>query len=129
MSIFIFFKDLFAKHRLNNTTSENVFDHYFFDLKYYTHKEASIEDLSKLLNISIQKLDQISLAKYDCSFDMLLNETRYNHLIAELESPLNSNLTIDSILKLSGYTSNQKFIDYVESKAAIALPINESYSK
>jgi len=129
MSIFNFLKDLFAKHHLDEPTSEIVFDHYFFDLKYYTHKDASIEDLSRLLSISIQKLDQISNEKYACSFDMLLNENRYKQLINELESPLNSSLTIDSILKLSGYTSNQKFVDYVESKQAKMLSIKESFSK
>jgi hypothetical protein len=129
MSLFIFFKNLFTKHRLDEATGESVFDHYFFDLKYYTRKDASIEDLSHLLNISIQKLDQISIEKYACSFDMLLNENRYKHLINELESPLNSSLTIDSILKLSGYTSNQKFVDYVESKEASALSIKQSFIK
>jgi len=129
MLLFNFFKELFEKHRLDDATSESIFDHYFFDLKYYTHKDANIEDLSHLLNISIQKLDQISMEKYACSFDMLLNENRYNHLINELESPLNSSLTIDSILKLSGYTSNQKFVDYVESKQAKMLSIKESFIK
>ena len=60
---------------------------------------------------------------------MLLNENRYKHLINELESPLNSSLTIDSIMKLSGYTSNQKFVDYVESKEASALSIKQSFIK
>jgi hypothetical protein len=129
MSPFIFFKNLFTKHRLNDATAEDVFNHYFFDLKYYINKDATNEDLSHLLNISIQKLDQISMEKYDCSFDMLLNEYRYKHLINELESPLNSGLTIDSILKLSGYTSNQKFVDYLESKEANTLPIKESFIK
>jgi hypothetical protein len=129
MSLFNFFKNQFTKHRLDEANIESVFDHYFFDLKYYTHKDASIEDLSHLLNISIQKLDQISIEKYACSFDMLLNENRYKHLINELESPLNSSLTIDSILKLSGYTSNQKFVDYVETKEASALSIKQSFIK
>lgn len=129
MSLFNFFKDLFAKHRSDEATSESVFDHYFFDLKYYTHKDASIEDLSSLLNISTQKLDQISIENYACSCELLINEYRYKHLIGELESPLNSSLTIDSILKLSGYRNNQKFVDYVESKEASALSIKQSFIK
>jgi hypothetical protein len=58
---------------------------------------------------------------------MLLNENRYKHLINELESPLNSSLTIDSILKLSGYANNQKFVDYVDTKKASALSIKQSF--
>jgi hypothetical protein len=32
-------------------------------------------------------------------------------------------------MKLSGYTSNQKFVDYVESKEASALSIKQSFIK
>ena len=129
MPLFNLFKDFIIKYRLKSCTSKNVFDHCFFDLKYYLHNDASIEDLSSLLNISTQKLDQISIENYACSCELLINEYRYRHLIGELESPLNSSLTIDSILKLSGYKSNQKFVDYVESKEASALLIKQSFIK
>ena len=109
MSLFIFFKNLISRNRLNDPTSKSVFDHCFFDLKYYLHKDASIKDLSNLLNISVQKLDQISLENYACTCELLINEYRYKHLISELESPLNSSLTIESIIKLSGFENNIKF--------------------
>lgn len=126
MSLFIFFKNLISRNRLNDPTCKTVFDHYFFDLKYYLHKDASIKDLSNLLNISIQKLDQISIEYYACSCESLINEYRYKHLIAELESPLNSSLTIDSIMKLSGFENNIQFSDFVKSKESTALLVNES---
>ena len=81
MSLFYFLKDFISKYRLNDPTSKSVFDHYFFDLKYYLHKDASIKDLSNLLNISVQKLDQISIENYACSCELLINEYRYRHLI------------------------------------------------
>ena len=129
MSLFYFLKDFISKYRLNDPTSKTVFDHYFFDLKYYLRKDASIQDLSNLLNISVQKLDQISIENYACSCELLINEYRYKHLIAELESPLNSSLTIESIIKLSGFENNIKFSDFVKSKESTALSINESISQ
>lgn len=129
MSLFNFFKDLIVKCLFKETSFIHVFDHYFFDLKYYLHLDASNEDFSNLLNISTERLDQISIEKYSCSFSTLLNENRYKHLIKELENPLNARLTIDSLMKLNGYSNNQKFVDYLESKEAIPLPIIESFSK
>jgi hypothetical protein len=116
MSLYHFFKDFFLKYRQNEPTDKTVFDHYFFDSKYYLHPTASIEDFSKLLNISPHHLDNISKVNYDCLFESLLNEHRYNHLLNELESPINSNLTFESILKLSGFENNGKFIAFVKSK-------------
>ena len=126
MSLFNFLKDFISKYRLNDPASKTVFDHYFFDLKYYLRKDASIKDLSNLLNISVQKLDQISLENYACTCELLINEYRYKHLISELESPLNSSLTIESIIKLSGFENNIKFSDFVKSKESSALSIHES---
>jgi len=57
MSLYSFFKDFFSKRKSNNNDSKSVFEHYFFDLKYYLHKDASIEDFSSLLAISPEKLD------------------------------------------------------------------------
>ena len=129
MSLFYFLKDFISKYRLNDPTSKSVFDHHFFDLKYYLHKDASIKDLSNLLNISIQTLDQITTENYAFSCELLINKYRYKHLIAELESPLNSSLTIESIIKLSGFENNIKFSDFVKSKESTALSINESISQ
>jgi hypothetical protein len=124
MSLFQFFKDLFLKYRQNEPAGKNVFDHYFFDSKYYLQPTASVEDFSKLLNISPHQLDNISRVNYDCFFESLLNEHRYNHLLNELESPYNSNLTFESILKLSGFENNSKFIAFVKSKNNSVLESN-----
>jgi AraC-like DNA-binding protein len=116
MSVFDFFKDVILKYRQNEPSCKTVFEHYFFDLKYYLHPTASIQDFSKLLNISPNQLNHISKVNYDCLFETLLNEHRYKHFLNELESPINSNLTIESIFKLSGFEDNDKFIDFVKSK-------------
>jgi hypothetical protein len=45
MSLFSFFKNFFSKRHSSNTAdSKSVFDHYFFDSKYYLHPNASIEN-------------------------------------------------------------------------------------
>ena len=129
MSLFIFFKYFFLKHRLNNPASKIVFDHYFFDLKYYLHPAASNEGFSNLLNISNEQLEQISNDHYGSPFQILLNEYRYQHFMRELESPINSNLSIESIMKLSGFESNDKFVEFLKTKEGIALFDTELLSK
>ena len=129
MSLFTFFKDVISRNFLKDPTSKIVFDHYFFDLKYYLHIDASIADFSNLLNITSEKIDHISKEYYSCSFDILLNEHRYQHFVKELVSHHSTNLTIESIIKLSGFENNKKFSDFVKSKELTALSIKESISQ
>ena len=116
MSLFNFFKDFFTKHRNSNSDFKIVFDHYFFDSKYYLQPNASIEDLSSLLNISPDQLDYISKVNYNCLFEILLNEHRYIYFLEELSNPINSDLTMDSIIKLCGFQDNEKFVQYYTQK-------------
>lgn len=129
MSLFNYINEFILKYRLKDATSKNVFDHYFFDLKYYLHQETSCEEFSSLLNISIKKLDHIAIHYYGSSFQSLLNECRYRHLMEELESPINSKISIESIIKLSGFENNIKFSDFVKSKESTALSIDKSIIK
>ena len=114
MSLLKYFKDCFLRFRLDDPTSKIVFDHYFFDLKYYLHQNTSNEEFSNLLNISSENLDKISLEYYGSSFHTLLNECRYRHFMEEIESSINSNLSIASIIKLSGFENNEKFVDFLK---------------
>lgn len=116
MSLFNSFKDFFFKYRLNDPTSKIVFDHYFFDFKYYLQKNASSEDFAPILNIDSSSLDKISVAYYGHSFITLINENRYHHFMKELENPYNENLTIESLIKLSGFDNNESFVTYVKEK-------------
>jgi len=116
MSLFNFFKDFISKYRLNDPTSKTVFDHYFFDFKYYLQKEASAEDFAPILNLDSQTLDKISVAYYGLPFIELINENRYKHFMQELEHPFNEDLTIESIIKISGFENNEIFVKYVKEK-------------
>jgi len=116
MSLIHFFKGYFSKYGLNNPTNKSVFDHYFFDHNYYLQKNASKEDFAPLLNIDTQYLDKISVTYYGHPFNILINEFRYNHFVKELIHPINENLTLDSLIKLSGFDNNESFMNYVKEK-------------
>ena len=116
MSLLIYFKDIISKFRSSDAHDKNVFDHYFFDLKYYLHKDASIQDFSLLLNVSSDKLNKIAKENYNLTFPILINEYRYRHCMCELENPVNVNLSVDSIIKLCGYTANDKFVEFVKER-------------
>jgi AraC-like DNA-binding protein len=114
MTLINFFKGLFEKYLFKDTSSKNVFDHYFFDLKYYLHQDASIENFAFLLNITSNKVAQIAATYYNCSFQVLLNEHRCNHVVLELNNPVNAGLSMESIVKLSGFESSEQYSDYLK---------------
>ena len=114
MSLLIYLKDIISKFRSSDAQDKNVFDHYFFDLKYYLNKDASVEHFAGLLNSNPEKLDRIATTYYSNAFHLLINEHRYKHFLSEFESPFNSNLSIDSIIKFSGFESYEDFVEYVK---------------
>ena len=116
MSVLNIFKDFYSKYRQNDPTSKTVFDHYFFDSKYYLQPTASSEDFAPFLNIEGEILDKISMSYYGLSFIELINEYRYQHFMQELKHPFNENLTIDSLIKLSGFDNNESFVKYAKEK-------------
>ena len=119
MSLFNFFVGLMEKQPKKNAPLKNVFDHYFFDLKYYLQKDASINYFSNLLNVRPEKVDEISTVYYTLPFQILVNEYRYKHFIEEIENPINANLSVESIIHLCGFDSNDNFVEYVKEKRRI----------
>lgn len=114
MSLIIFFKDLLSRFKSSDSDAKDVFDHYFFDLKYYLNKDASVANFAHLLNSDPENLDRIATAYYGNEFDLLINEYRYKHFLSEFESPYNKNLSIESVIKFSGFDSNENFVEYVK---------------
>ena len=119
MTLFNFFVGLMEKQPSDVAPIKNVFDHYFFDLKYYLQKDASIKYFSHLLKVSAEKVDEISTVYYTLPFQILVNEYRYKHFIEEIENPINANLSVESIIHLCGFDSNDKFVEYVKEKRRI----------
>jgi hypothetical protein len=110
---------LIGKQSSDSTPIKNVFDHYFFDLKYYLQKDASIKYFSHLLKVNDEKVDEISTVYYTVPFQLLVNEYRYMHFMEEIENPINADLSIESIINLCGFNSNDNFVDYVKEKRRI----------
>lgn len=52
-------------------------------------------------------------------FQLLVNEYRYKHFVEEIENPINANLSIESIINLCGFNSNDNFVEYVKEKRRI----------
>ena len=119
MSLFNFFLGLIGKQSSDSAPIKNIFDHYFFDLKYYLQKDASIKYFSHLLKVNDEKVDEISTVYYTLPFQLLVNEYRYKHFVEEIENPINSNLSIESIINLCGFDSNDNFVEYVKEKRNI----------
>jgi len=92
----------------------NIFDHYFFQQKYYLHTSASVENFAKLLNTNADKLDYISKKYNMASFNELIQQARYEHLMKEFQNPFNASLPIDSVIKLSGFDNNESFVNYAK---------------
>ena len=44
------------------------------------------------------------------------NEGMMDDFLSEFESPFNTNLSIDSVIKFSGFASNENFVAYVKEK-------------
>ena len=125
MSLFNYFLKYFSKFESNKPTIKSLFDHNFFDSKYYLHPSASTEDFSILLNISTDQLDQISKFYYNCLFETLINKFKYKYFFEELNNPINSNLKIDSIMKLCGFQNKEKFVKYLKQNEFINQEYNE----
>ncbi len=102
----LFFIKKFGKkeHRI-----KVLFDHHFFVNKYYLHKSASAEDLSRILNIPIAALEQCSLNHYTIGFETLRDMYRFQHFWSEFTNPLNAELPIQSIISLCGFSSSKEF--------------------
>lgn len=116
-----FFSNLYTnckKYFVNNSKNKGkeILDHYFFENKYYLLPNASEDDFSKLLNITKDKLNSYSKVYYTQSFQHLIDDSRYKHIMAEFQNPINSDLPIESVIKLCGFENNLAFVEYVKEK-------------
>jgi hypothetical protein len=116
MSLFKYFKVLFEKYIIQIPYKKNLFDHHFFDLKYYVHKSSSKESFARLLNISAEEVDQISISHYGVDFTTLIDEFRCQLLIKELENPINYTLPFESVVKLCGFNNIESFCHFIKQK-------------
>ena len=116
MSLFKYFKGFLEEYILHIPHKKNLFDHHFFDLKYYVHKTSSKERFARLLNMSTEEVDQISISYYGVYFTTLINEFRCQLLIKELENPINYTLTFESVVELCGFNNIESFCHFFKQK-------------
>ena len=116
MPLFSYLKRFIAKPISINSDEKNLFNHYFFELKYFLHQTSSTENFAQLLNISTKNVNQISNDCHGVNFTRLINQCRFDYLIKELENPINSNLPIESVIKLCGFKNIESFYQFIETK-------------
>ena len=116
MSLFKHFKGFLEEYILHIPYKKNLFDHHFFDLKYYVHKTSSKERFARLLNMSTEEVDHISIGYYGVYFTTLIDEFRCQLLIKELENPINYTLTFESVVELCGFNNTESFCHFFKQK-------------
>jgi hypothetical protein len=93
----------------NDFQNKFLFDHHFFTNRYYLHKSASAKHMAKILNINTETLNKLTIYNYHLNFDELCEKYRFAHFWDELTNPINSELTINSIIDSAGFASNVDF--------------------
>ena len=110
MKIFSSWRMLFLSLLFKKKQREKaLFDHHFFECKYYLHKSASEEHMVNILNISIHQLNEITLNHYKMNFNELCEKYKFEHFWSEVTNPLNGDLPVHSIIESSGFASNADF--------------------
>jgi AraC-like DNA-binding protein len=125
MSLFTFLRGLLPTQNLKTPALSKLFEYYFFDHKYYLHQHSTTENFANLLNISVEEVDYISTSYHGVNFTALIDQHRYQFLIKELDNPINSNLSIQSVIKLCGFENIQSFYHSIKSKNSLTGGIKE----
>ena len=110
MSFLFYIKNyLIRKFSDKETCNKSLFDHHFFTNQYYLHKTASLNGISKILNINQDEVDKIALKHYGSNFHALCDHYKFQHFWSEFNNPLNSDLPVESIINIAGFNSNDEF--------------------
>jgi len=95
----------------DGTPLKNVFNHCFFDLKYYLQKDASIEYFSHLLKVRVEKVGEFSKFYYTLPIKLLVNEYNQKDFIEGNDTIIKANLSVGSNIQLSGFDSRVNFVE------------------
>lgn len=87
--------------------SELDFINEFYTNLYFAKNDASLENLSKILNISSNDLYKFIYYKYSMTFNDLVNKNRVDYFIDIIHNPNYLNYTIDALAKEAGFSSRQ----------------------
>lgn len=84
----------------------------FYIKTYYLNKEASIENLSHQLGITLDILSSFIFEEFGCTFSDLVNKSRIEYFIDLIKSEQYKDLTIESLSEKAGFGSRQNFNRY-----------------
>jgi AraC-like DNA-binding protein len=85
--------------------AKNDFVHVFFSKAYYLNKAASLEHLSKELNVSPLETGNFIYANYGLSYTDLVNKHRVSYFIDLLSTGKFGDYTIEALALQSGFSS------------------------
>ncbi len=86
---------------------EKEFMEVFYNNRYFTNPDASLENLSKLLKANAGELSSFVNAEYQMTFNELVNKNRITYFLEVVQDPQFQNFTIDALAKKVGFSSRQ----------------------
>ncbi|MDP1727395.1 MAG: helix-turn-helix domain-containing protein [Bacteroidota bacterium] len=95
------FFNIKAKSELSN----QAFHEAFFNKAYFLNKEASLDVLSKQLDVSTEELGNFIFNNYGLGFNDLVNKHRILYFMELVSSGKYGNYTIDALAQDSGFSS------------------------
>ena len=111
------------------TSNRFLFNHHFFNNRYYLQKSASDEYMAFILNITVSELNIIVKQSYDHDFKTLCDLYRFKHFWEEFTNPLNANLPVQSIISSCGFNSVDDFKDSMkEHKEESKIILKKQFS-
>jgi AraC-like DNA-binding protein len=91
----------------NYAISQLEFINEFYTKLYFVNQDASLENLSIILNISSNDLYKFIYYKYSMTFNDLVNKNRVDYFIDIIHDAKYLNYTIDALAKEAGFSSRQ----------------------
>lgn len=98
--------DLFNKNYEKEIDQETFFNEFFIK-SYYTRNSTSLEDLSGLLGVDSNVLNNFIFLKYGNSLNDLVNKSRVELFTEMIQKGTSKNLTIEAMAKTVGFGSRQ----------------------
>lgn len=85
----------------------HFFQEEFFNNRYYTNSDASLDNLSKLLKVNAGELSNFVQIEYQLTFNELVNKNRVAYFLNIVQNAAFQNFTIDALAKQVGFSSRQ----------------------
>ena len=98
--------DLFNKNYEKEINQETFFNEFFIK-SYYTRNSTSLEDLSALLGVDSNVLNNFIFLKYGNNLTDLVNKSRIELFSEMIQKGTNKDLTIEAMAKIMGFGSRQ----------------------